>query len=94
MRRSGKRPYGAAHRPLDMVAARGGTRTERGPGGRSYTVRGVRGEKVYTCPGCNRQIAVGTDHVVVWLADWLFGDSDAVQGRRHWHSSCWGRARG
>ena len=93
MRRSSKRPYSQAHRPLDMTAARGGTRSERGPGGRTYTVRGVRGDKAYTCPGCHGTVPPGTDHVVVWLADWLMGDAAALEGRRHWHTACWQRAR-
>ncbi|HEU4807878.1 MAG TPA: hypothetical protein VFT01_06410 [Homoserinimonas sp.] len=45
--------------------------------------------KVYTCPGCGIQVAVGTAHVVTWRADGLMGESEDLAARRHWHSHCW-----
>lgn len=50
----------------------------------------VRAAKTYTCPGCRMQIAPGTDHLVAWRADHLFGDERAAAERRHWHTRCWG----
>ncbi|MDA8301495.1 MAG: hypothetical protein M0005_08090 [Actinomycetota bacterium] len=38
--------------------------------------------KVYRCPGCQQEIAVGTGHVVVVPLE-------APDLRRHWHTSCW-----
>jgi hypothetical protein len=40
--------------------------------------------KVYLCPGCNQDIAVGLGHlVIVPLVD--------PGERRHWHKACWER---
>jgi len=49
------------------------------------TVQAVSGEggKTYRCPGCHQEIRPGTPHLVV-VAE---GD---LEGRRHWHSPCWG----
>ena len=38
--------------------------------------------KAYLCPGCNRDIAPGTGHVVAV-------PRDAPDLRRHWHHGCW-----
>lgn len=47
-------------------------------------VQPVDARKVYRCPGCNQEIAIGLGHVVVVpLHD--------PAGRRHWHASCWDR---
>jgi hypothetical protein len=40
--------------------------------------------KTYRCPGCQQEIRPGTPHFVVV-------ERDDVEGRRHWHSSCWRR---
>ena len=40
--------------------------------------------KIYLCPGCNQDIAVGIGHVVIVPT----ADPTA---RRHWHTSCWER---
>jgi hypothetical protein len=50
------------------------------------TVRAVSGEKgkTYRCPGCHQAIRPGTPHLVVV-------EQDDVEGRRHWHASCWQR---
>ncbi len=91
-RRSAKRPYGAAHVPLDMSRLASLPRTQTGPGGASFTVRHLRGsDKSYTCPGCHRQIPPGTPHVVAWSNEHLFGTDRGLEERRHWHTSCWER---
>jgi hypothetical protein len=38
--------------------------------------------KVYRCPGCGRDIPVGTGHLVVVPVE-------APDLRRHWHRACW-----
>jgi len=42
--------------------------------------------KVYTCPGCQQEIAVGLGHVVVV-------PKGAPENRRHWHRACWANRR-
>jgi hypothetical protein len=49
-----------------------------------YDVRVVTGDKVYRCPGCDHQIRLGVQHLVVIPDD----DPDS---RRHWHTDCWRR---
>jgi hypothetical protein len=59
------------------------------PAEMEYLVRRVQpyqATKVYRCPGCDQGIAVGIGHVVAW-------PDGEVDGRRHWHTSCW-QARG
>ncbi|WP_225753734.1 hypothetical protein [Actinotalea sp. Marseille-Q4924] len=88
-RRSSKRPYGAPPEALDVDRALGGRRSESAADG-EWTVQHVRGgAKTYTCPGCRQDVTPGTPHVVAWRADALLGAEVAVEGRRHWHSSCW-----
>ncbi|HEY5853487.1 MAG TPA: ATP/GTP-binding protein [Aldersonia sp.] len=75
-------------RALDESARR----SEPGPGGDQYvvsTVTAARATKVYRCPGCDHEIAVGIAHVVAWPADDLGGVAD----RRHWHTGCWSGRR-
>lgn len=48
-------------------------------------VTGAAAGKVYRCPGCDHEIAVGTPHIVAWRADGL----TSVEDRRHWHRTCW-----
>lgn len=45
--------------------------------------------KVYTCPGCTQDIAVGVAHLVAWRADGIMGEANDLAARRHWHSACW-----
>ena len=45
-------------------------------------VQPYQAAKVYRCPGCNQDIAVGLGHVVVVPAG-------APDRRRHWHHACW-----
>ncbi|WHS28266.1 MULTISPECIES: hypothetical protein [Auritidibacter] len=52
-----------------------------------------RAVKTYTCPGCLRQIPTGQAHVVAWRADWIMGDEQAGEYRRHWHRACWTNRR-
>lgn len=77
---------------------RGAAWVVRGPDG-AWSVRTVTAAgalKVYRCPGCDHEIAVGVPHVVVWPADEGsmpyggrgFGGS-GVEERRHWHTACW-----
>lgn len=42
--------------------------------------------KAYLCPGCNRDIAAGTGHIVAVPLD-------AADLRRHWHHGCWNNRR-
>ncbi len=69
---------------------RGGARSETGRDGRRWTVRTVSGsEKTYRCPGCGGDVAPGSQHVVAWTDDHLFGASAGLEERRHWHTQCW-----
>ncbi len=52
-----------------------------------------RSDKTYLCPGCNRDIAPGQAHVVVWPDVPSIGSASAVDERRHWHRACWNRRR-
>lgn len=45
-------------------------------------VQPVDARKVYLCPGCNHDIAIGVGHVVVV-------PRDAPDLRRHWHRPCY-----
>lgn len=88
-RPSRRRPYGEPPVPLDVDRALGGRRSESAPDG-DWTVQSVRGSaRTYRCPGCDQLIAPGTDHVVTWAGDHLFGAEAALAARRHWHTSCW-----
>ena len=88
-RRSGKRPYGTEHVPLDLERVRGGRSSEDAADG-LWIVQQVGGsDRTYRCPGCDQEIATGTPHVVAWAADGLFGADLALADRRHWHSACW-----
>lgn len=53
------------------------------------TVSAVAARKEYSCPGCGRAVLQGNPHLVVWREDWIFGEADAIEGRRHWHTACW-----
>lgn len=91
-RRSGKRPYGEGHRPLDMDRIASVPRGERGADGGDYTVSRISGNpNTYTCPGCLQQIPPFTPHVVAWRAAGAWGVDVGVDARRHWHSECWRR---
>jgi hypothetical protein len=60
--------------------------------GTEWTVQPVsaaQAQKAYTCPGCGREVAPGTGHVVVWRADGILGDAADLAARRHWHTACW-----
>lgn len=48
-----------------------------------------RAVKDYSCPGCGRVIRQGQAHLVAWRSDWIMGDADAGEDRRHWHPVCW-----
>jgi hypothetical protein len=90
-RRSNKRPYGKPHEEFDADRALGGAaRVETGPRGEQYYVATPRPtDKTYICPGCNREIAGETQHIVAWPVEHILGEDAAAQARRHWHSGCW-----
>lgn len=52
-------------------------------------VPGPQAVKSYVCPGCNREVAPGTAHVVAWRGDGVMGEASDLAARRHWHSHCW-----
>ncbi|MEI7592878.1 MAG: hypothetical protein WCK41_06610 [Actinomycetes bacterium] len=45
-------------------------------------VQPYEANKVYACPGCGRDIAIGQGHVVAVPT----AEADL---RRHWHHGCW-----
>lgn len=91
-RGGGKRPWANEHRELDAGWLRSVPHSETGPGGLTYQVRQVGGGvKIYTCPGCLREIPVGVPHVVAWPEVAPFGMPQGLDARRHWHSECWRR---
>ncbi|MGO1560272.1 Putative ATP/GTP-binding protein, doubtful CDS [Actinomycetales bacterium JB111] len=93
-RRSNKRPWGGEHVPLDMERLGSLPRQESGPDGEDFHVRTVRGSsKTYRCPGCDQEILPGTQHVVAWPTEHIWGADASAESRRHWHTSCW-RQRG
>lgn len=49
----------------------------------------LNAQKIYTCPGCHRNIAVGVAHLVAWRADHWSGEDSSAAARRHWHPRCW-----
>ncbi|TQM61091.1 hypothetical protein FB466_2020 [Klugiella xanthotipulae] len=78
-------------RPELSFLLRGWRRTEE-RAGLSWAVQPIaasRSVKEYRCPGCERMIAVGVAHVVVWRAHGVLGDDADLAGRRHWHEHCW-----
>ncbi|MBI9116084.1 hypothetical protein [Sanguibacter suaedae] len=88
-RRSRRRPYTEDHRPVDLTRLTGGRRTEVRRG-EEWTVQPVRpSDKTYRCPGCHQDIGPGTEHLVAWATDSLFGPDAALAARRHWHTRCW-----
>ena len=65
------------------------TETRRGITWTVQPVGAAQAQKAYTCPGCGREIAPGTAHLVAWRADGVLGDAADLAARRHWHSNCW-----
>jgi hypothetical protein len=53
---------------------------------RVRTITAAGAVKIYRCPGCDHQIAVGVPHVVVWPEA---SGEGLVADRRHWHTACW-----
>ncbi|MDO3067207.1 hypothetical protein [Mycobacteroides abscessus] len=88
MVRHGKRRQ--PRREVPAALSIGGDQVEQGVDGFDYHVRriaGVRAVKVYRCPGCDHEIAIGIAHVVVWPAE---GNPESgMEDRRHWHTPCW-----
>lgn len=94
MPRSNRRRRDEVELDLDR-ALRGVERRESHADG-EWFVRRVTGAsaKTYRCPGCNQEVRPGQPHVVVWPADGPWSAAGAIEGRRHWHTACWGsRAR-
>lgn len=91
-RRSNKRPYHDGHRELNLDALASMPRQQRGPGGNLYSVSRLSGStKIYVCPACNQDIALGSPHVVAWRLEANYGLDIGVSSRRHWHTYCWER---
>jgi len=92
-----RRPKGKASRPagvdpLDVDRVLGGMARVESAGDGEWMVREVSAataRKTYTCPGCGRAVQPGNPHLVIWREDWIFGEADAIDGRRHWHTACW-----
>ena len=92
-KRSRKRDYRGGHVPLHMGRLRSLPRSVS-HGDNTYVVQHVSAaKKPYTCPGCFREVTVGTAHVVAWRDSAPFGWDTGVETRRHWHTSCWERHR-
>jgi hypothetical protein len=86
--RRARRPRPADSGGNDEAARLGPPQLQEWPDG-DWVVRHVPGPaaaKVYRCPGCDQEIAVGTPHVVVWP-----DENPGPQARRHWHTACWQR---
>lgn len=93
MARSRRRPRRTeAHADASFDAFLSGWKRTEVRGRSEWTVQPIssaRAQKVYTCPGCPRDIAVGEAHVVVWRNDGVLGDAADLAARRHWHTACW-----
>lgn len=72
-----------------LIAGWKRTETRRGTEWTVQPVSGAQAQKAYVCPGCSRQVEVGTAHLVVWRADGVLGDAADLAARRHWHTHCW-----
>ena len=79
-----------APEPLDLERVHRGVQSVQASSDGDWAVRTVPADaavKVYRCPGCDQEVAVGVAHVVAWPAD---GRGDLTD-RRHWHTGCWQR---
>ncbi|MFK3679261.1 hypothetical protein ACI2IP_16180 [Microbacterium sp. NPDC090218] len=63
--------------------------TRRGAEWTVQPVSSAQAQKEYLCPGCGKQIEIGTAHLVTWRADGVLGDAADLAARRHWHTHCW-----
>ncbi|WP_247630022.1 hypothetical protein [Microbacterium croceum] len=63
--------------------------TRRGAEWTVQPVSAAQAQKAYICPGCSREVAAGTAHLVAWRADGVLGDAADLAARRHWHTHCW-----
>lgn len=91
-RRSGRPRRAEPAEPLDLGRIQASARRTEYRHGREWVVQPIRAEralKVYQCPGCFGEIAVGVPHLAVWSADSIHGDDVALGERRHWHRRCW-----
>ncbi len=65
------------------------TEVRRGAQWSVQPIAATQAVKSYVCPGCGREVSVGTAHLVVWRADGVLGDEADLAARRHWHTHCW-----
>lgn len=66
----------------DLPDSRHSLRALDPEGHEAWLIRGIAG-KLYRCPGCHGEIAIGDEHVIVHYVRRL-GGSD----HHHWHSRC------
>ncbi|WGD38431.1 hypothetical protein [Lysinibacter sp. HNR] len=98
-RRSSRRSWrhsSSAEEEIDLSYLTQGWRRTEIRGGFEWNVQPVsssRALKEYRCPRCEKTIDIGTEHVVVWRADGVLGDSADLAARRHWHNHCWNTGR-
>lgn len=88
----GRRASDEPDEPLELKRIVGGLRRTESKRTGLWNVQRVQSAtaiKVYLCPGCRLDVAVGQAHVVAWRADGLMGDQADLAGRRHWHAHCW-----
>ncbi len=77
---------------LDLSRLTVGFRKSEQRRGRTWSVQPIsaaNAQKVYRCPGCQGEVAIGIAHLVVWAEDGLFGEAADLADRRHWHTHCW-----
>jgi len=88
----GRKPGGDDAADTDLSSVLFGTRhteSKRDGDWNVQPVPAIKAVKLYLCPGCNLEIAVGREHLVAWRADGVTGDAADLAARRHWHTHCW-----
>ncbi|MGA9715300.1 MAG: hypothetical protein WBQ48_05670 [Aeromicrobium sp.] len=61
-------------------------------GSTEWHVRALAGsDKSYRCPGCHQAIHPGAGHLLIWPVHKSLLSAEAIDERRHWHTSCWQR---
>lgn len=88
-----RRPSKHLRPPRPLSTGLATTATKSDGGWLVQRVSAGKAEKAYLCPGCGRDIAPGTPHVVAWPTMASIGSASAVDERRHWHTPCWDRRR-
>lgn len=84
-----RRPARPSRPPLRAVAERVVDKRD----GQWYVrpITGATSTKTYTCPGCLQPITPATPHTVAWPVEKPLLAAEAIDERRHWHTTCWGR---